>query len=68
MIVNDNKKPTIGIGAHASGAVGGLLLGFIVYKGILSNLSVFRCFKYLSVVIYVGWIFYVTYVHVRCDK
>ena len=51
-LTKGNSQPRIGVAAHISGAVSGVLIGFIVYRG--SKLIYYRIFKYLSLFIYLG--------------
>lgn len=42
-----NSEPRISLVAHSSGAVAGLMLGFIVYSGAKASTNLFRALRYL---------------------
>ncbi|XP_065094649.1 rhomboid-related protein 1 [Ochlerotatus camptorhynchus] len=49
-----NLQPRIGVPAHVSGAICGLLIGFIVYQG--EKLMHFRIARYGAMVLLSGWV------------
>ncbi|XP_053692530.1 protein rhomboid [Sabethes cyaneus] len=53
-LTKGNLAPRIGVAAHVSGALCGLLFGFIAYQG--GKILCFRVARYLALLLYCGWI------------
>ncbi|XP_055548382.1 protein rhomboid [Wyeomyia smithii] len=53
-LTRGNLAPRIGVAAHVSGALCGLLFGFIAYQG--GKVVGFRIARYLALLLYCGWI------------
>uniref|UniRef100_A0A8D8B252 Protein rhomboid n=1 Tax=Culex pipiens TaxID=7175 RepID=A0A8D8B252_CULPI len=54
-LTKGNLQPRIGVAAHVSGAICGLLIGFIVYRGAEKTMA-FRIARYAALLLYVAWI------------
>uniref|UniRef100_A0A1Q3FSA0 Putative rhomboid family n=1 Tax=Culex tarsalis TaxID=7177 RepID=A0A1Q3FSA0_CULTA len=54
-LTKGNLQPRIGVAAHVSGAICGLLIGFIVYRGGEKTMA-FRIARYAGMLLYVAWI------------
>ncbi|EDS41280.1 conserved hypothetical protein [Culex quinquefasciatus] len=54
-LTKGNLQPRIGVAAHVSGAICGLLIGFIVYRGGEKTMA-FRIARYAALLLYVAWI------------
>lgn len=50
-LTRGNSEPRISLAAHGSGAIAGLLLGFIVYTGGKASTNLFRVLRYLFIFI-----------------
>ncbi|KFB39961.1 AGAP009451-PA-like protein [Anopheles sinensis] len=60
-LTKGNLQPRIGVAAHISGAICGLLLGFAIYRSKVQPDSagltvVFRTLRYLAIALFIGWI------------
>ncbi|XP_053664555.1 rhomboid-related protein 2 [Anopheles marshallii] len=60
-LTKGNHQPRIGVAAHISGAVCGLLIGFVVYRSKVEPdtskvVVVFRTLRYLATVLLLAWI------------
>ncbi|XP_058815494.1 rhomboid-related protein 2 [Topomyia yanbarensis] len=53
-LTKGNLAPRIGVAAHVSGAICGLLFGFIAYQG--GKELCFRVARYTAALLYLGWI------------
>ncbi|XP_058453509.1 rhomboid-related protein 2 isoform X1 [Malaya genurostris] len=53
-LTKGNLAPRIGVAAHVSGAICGLLFGFIVYQG--GKELFFRVARYAALLLFFGWI------------
>ncbi|XP_055614393.1 protein rhomboid [Uranotaenia lowii] len=54
-LTKGNLQPRIGVAAHVSGAICGLVFGFIVYQG-CGKVSFLRVARYAGLFVYLGWI------------
>uniref|UniRef100_A0AAG5DAP6 Peptidase S54 rhomboid domain-containing protein n=1 Tax=Anopheles atroparvus TaxID=41427 RepID=A0AAG5DAP6_ANOAO len=60
-LTKGNLQPRIGVAAHISGAICGLLLGFAIYRSkvqpdSIGVIAVFRTLRYLTMALFFGWI------------
>ncbi|XP_053675519.1 rhomboid-related protein 2 [Anopheles nili] len=60
-LTKGNLQPRIGVAAHISGAICGLLIGFVIYKSKVQPescgmITVFRLLRYLAIALLVAWI------------
>ncbi|XP_050078572.1 rhomboid-related protein 2 [Anopheles maculipalpis] len=60
-LTKGNLQPRIGVAAHISGALCGLLIGFVVYRSTVGPdtskaVAVFRTLRYLASVLLVAWL------------
>ncbi|XP_035908897.1 rhomboid-related protein 2 [Anopheles stephensi] len=60
-LTKGNLQPRIGVAAHISGALCGLLIGFVVYRSKVApdttkEVAVFRALRYLASVLLLAWL------------
>ena len=60
-LTKGNLQPRIGVAAHISGALCGLLIGFVIYRPKVEPeaskaIVMFRSLRYLAVVLLLAWL------------